>query len=336
MGLASAGCVAQAERRTHTSRQTAAGCTSTPDDQKPFKAEVQTMLERGRFEALDERAGELDRTKARFPGGDWKSYRFQQALGTPAGGCDDTDEHWQQLLDTLQRWHAERPASMAAAIAMADASVGFGWKARGTGFSDTVTSEGWRLLSERVAPAESVVTTTAGRAAKTPEWYRVMIDLGRVQGWERGRVDTLFADAVTLEPRYLHLYSAMARYLTPRWQGHDGDWEEFADGSAERLGGREGSVVYGHIAWQISKLHRGHEFFDQNRVAWTRIRQGFIDREALYGVSLRNLNAFCLLAGSAADRETTRGLFARIGDGWDPDVWQERKYFDGYRKWALQ
>jgi hypothetical protein len=121
----------------------------------------------------------------------------------------------------------------------------------------------------------------------------------------------------------------------PRWRGEEGDWERFADKSAARLGGQEGSIVYGHIAWQISKFYRGHDFFDQNAVSWPRVKQGFIDREAVYGTSVRNLNAFCLLAGAAADRETTRKLLMRIGDQWDPGVWQEWKYLEGYRKWAF-
>jgi hypothetical protein len=334
--LAFAGCAAQAARQVQETSSAKRRCAPTPDVQEPFKADVRAMLERKQFQDLDDLAGELDRTKARFPGGDWKPYRFQEALGAPAGGCDDTDENWERLIAVLTRWHEQRPASIAAAIALADAAVGYGWKARGSGFGNTVTPEGWQLLGERMAPAEGIVMDAGGRAAKTPEWYRVMIDLGRVQGWDRERVDALFEQAVALEPRYLHVYSAMARYLTPRWQGEDGDWEEFAERSGERLGGREGSVVYSHLAWQISKLYRGHEFFDRNRVVWPRLKQGFIDREALYGASLRNLNAFCMLAGSAADRQTTRELFARVGDEWDPGVWVERKYFDGYRKWAFE
>jgi hypothetical protein len=52
------------------------------------------------------------------------------------------------------------------------------------------------------------------------------------------------------------------------------------------------------------------------------LRLALRHREALYGASLRNLNAFCMLAGSAADRQTARELFARIGDEWDPGVTQ--------------
>jgi hypothetical protein len=335
--LAFAGCVAQTAGQDHETSAGTGGCGApAPDQQEPFKADVRAMLERKQFAALDDLADDLNRTKARFSGGDWKSYRFQEALGAPAGGCNDTDAHWEELLAVLARWREQRPASMPVAIAIADASVGYGWKARGTGFSDTVTANGWRRLGERMAPAEGILMNEGAGSAKTLEWYRVMIDLGRAQGWDRDRVDSLFEQAVALEPRYLHVYSAMARYLTPRWQGGDGDWEDFAERSAGRLGGREGSVVYSHIAWQISKLHRGHEFFEQNRVSWPRIKQGFIDREALYGGSLRNLNAFCMLAGAAADRQTTRELLARIGNEWDPGVWRERKYFDGYRKWVSE
>jgi hypothetical protein len=336
--LGFARCVAQTagqDRETSVVRR--GGCDApAPDEQEPFKANARAMLERRQFEALDDLADELNRTKARFAGGDWKSYRFQEALGAPAGGCDDTDEHWQELLAVLARWREQRPGSLPATIALADASVGYGWKARGTGFAGTVTPEGWRLFKERMAPAEGILMNTAGAPAKTPEWFRAMIHLGRAQGWDRERVDALVEQAVTVEPRYLHVYSEMARYLTPRWHGAEGDWEQFAERSAHRLVGREGSVIYSHIAWQISKLHRGHEFFDENRVSWLRIKQGFIDREALYGPSLRNLNAFCKLAADATDRQTTRELLARIGDEWDPGVWRERKYFDDYRKWAAE
>jgi hypothetical protein len=304
------------------------------DPQEPFKEEVRTLLRQQRFDRLDHLSDELVKTDARFPGGDWKSYRFQDALAKPPLGKDASDDEWERHIAVLQRWHRARPDSMAAVLALTDAMIGYGWKARGGGYAATVTPEGWQLLHERTSDVDSLLAEMGRRVPRTPYWYCAMIDAGRMEGWDRKRVEALFDEAVALEPRYLHVYSAMARYLMPRWYGEEGDWETFAERSAERLGGREGSVVYGHVAWQISKMYRGADFYQQNRVSWQRIKQGFIDREALYGFSARNLNAFCLLAGAAADRETTRALFARIGDAWDVDVWKERKYFDEYRTWA--
>src|SRR5262245_30127345 len=53
------------------------------DPQEPFKEEVRGLLRREQFERLDRLSDELIKTKARFSGGDWKSHRFQEALGKP-------------------------------------------------------------------------------------------------------------------------------------------------------------------------------------------------------------------------------------------------------------
>ena len=73
------------------------------------------------------------------------------------------------------------------------------------------------------------MTEIGERVTRTPDWYCAMIDLGRIAGWRRKRVDPIFDEAVVIEPNYLHVYSAMARYLMPRWQGEEGDWERFAE-----------------------------------------------------------------------------------------------------------
>lgn len=306
------------------------------DVERSFKADVRAMLDADQFDRLDALSDEVNRTKARFPGGDWKSSRFQQALEAPVGGADASDLEWNLLIARLKVWRDRRPDSMAAAIALTDAATGYGWKARGTGFNRSVTTEGRRLLGARLALADGVLADVARRASPTPEWYRAMIDSGRVRGWDRRQVTDLFERAEAVEPRYLPVYSAMAKYLMPRWFGKEGEWERFAESSAQRLGDREGAVVYSSIAWQLSTMYSGHVFFEENRVSWPLVKQGFVAREALYGASLRNLNAFCELAGSAGDRETTRQLLLRIGDQWDPETWKERKYFDGYWKWAFK
>ena len=148
-------------------------------------------------------------------------------------------------------------------------------------------------------------------------------------------MNALFEQAFALEPLYLHVYSEMARYLLPRWYGEDGEWERFAEEMARRVGGHQGSVIYGHVALEMGLVYGADQFFAQNHVAWPRLKQAFVDRESEYGPSVRTLNAFCLLAASARDRATAREIFVRLGDAWDPDVWSERRYFDSYRKWAL-
>jgi hypothetical protein len=305
------------------------------NDEDAFKGEVQSLFQSKQFVRLDALAEQLVLTHARFPGGDWKSDRLIEALSCP-GWQRTPDEDLRPKIAALGQWRRVRPTSMTAAIALVYTDICYAWQARDDGYSDTVTPEGWRLFEERLRSSQGILRDVATNAPKTPEWYRAMIDLGRINGWELARVSALFQDARKLEPRYLPAYVAMAVYLMPRWRGEEGAWERFADESADGLGGREGSVVYGEIAWKISKMYRGHDFYVENRVSWPRIRQGFIDREALYGTNLRVLNAFCKLAGSAGDRATTRALLERIGDHWDPYTWRTQKAFDNYRTWAFR
>src|SRR5262249_44314502 len=77
---------------------TAAASTqaAAADPQEPFKEEVRALLRQEQFDRLDRLAGELVKTKARFPGGDWKSYRFNGALVAPSGGETASDEEWER------------------------------------------------------------------------------------------------------------------------------------------------------------------------------------------------------------------------------------------------
>jgi Domain of unknown function (DUF4034) len=310
---------------------------SSPSIEREFIDTVRTQLKEKRFDQLDATMEELSRTKARFPGGDWKLHRFFGAMEGPLGpegNENESDETWQRHLALLRSWQAARPKSLTAPIALGQALLGFAWQARGTGYSNTVSETRARLFDERLEQAEAVLFD-ADAASANVHWYAVVLRLGMAQGWSRATVEEGFKRGVAVEPLYLYLYGTMALYLMPRWYGEAGDWERFADESTTRIGGREGSALYGHIAVHISQMYGAQAFFTENRVSWSRLKQGLLDREQLYGVTSRMLNTFCRLAGGAADRPTTRDLLARIGDAWDPDVWKERKYFDEYRTWAM-
>jgi hypothetical protein len=65
-----------------------------------------------------------------------------------------------------------------------------------------------------------------------------------------------------------------------------------------------------------------------------RIKNGYAAVEQTYGMSLQNLNKVTLMAIMANDAEYAQATFARIGESWDADTWQTRKFFDDNREWA--
>src|SRR5262245_65858710 len=70
-----------------------AGAEHLEDTQQPFMNALRQQLTQRRFADLDKIAEEVLRTKARFPGGDWKLYRFFGAVGRLRGGVGDLSNH---------------------------------------------------------------------------------------------------------------------------------------------------------------------------------------------------------------------------------------------------
>src|SRR5207244_9913049 len=170
---------------------------------------------------------------------------------------------------------------------------------------------------------------------RCPNWYLVMLLIARAESWEPDRYNKLFEEAVALEPLYHYYYQSKATYLLPRWHGEEGDWERFAEEVYEKAGDKEGSMLYSNIAYEMSYYYDYRKtFFDETKLSWPKVKQGYINQEALRGTDSMSLNEFCFLACLANDRPTAQALFARIGDNYDPYVWNKGKTFYYYKAWA--
>src|SRR6185503_13425069 len=149
-------------------------------DEAAFATRVRTQLEQENFLVLDRVAADARLGRTRFPGGGWKLYAFYSAVETPKVKPPATEAEWADTLDRLKRWAAQRPESVTAHIALGYAYLNYAWQARGHGDAASVTPEGGQLMQERLKLAE----TELGIDAKCPEWYYVMLQIGRLKGWE--------------------------------------------------------------------------------------------------------------------------------------------------------
>jgi hypothetical protein len=228
------------------------------------------------------------------------------------------------------------PASVTARVAAADILVSAAWKARGTGYASEVSEENFRLFKERHAAARKILEETEKLPESCPVFYDVLLHLARGQGWEREEYERLFAKAVDLDPLYTDFYVEKAYYLLPQWYGRPGEWEKFAETSAEAVKDPAGMELYARIIWNMSRVYgtKGEDLFKKTDVSWPKMRQGFIEADKRYPGSLITLNGFAWFACLAGDKETAKGLFARLGDGYDPSVWGNPVLYHRWRDWA--
>jgi len=290
-----------------------------------FEAGVLELFQQEKFAEIERIANEARSTKARFPGGFWKIHLVYTGLFAPLKGTKVNASVWPEYLARVQRWISQYPNSITARVTLAWFYNFYGWNARGGGFANTVTDEGWRLLAERAAMGRKVLEEAQSLPTKCPEWFLVMMSFARAEDWDEGQKKALFEQAVAFDPDYYYYYRTQAESLLPKWGGEKGDVAAFAGAMADRIGGPKGDFLYYSIATFIVCACDNEDHL--NGMSWPRLKRGFDAADELFGKSIYQSNKMAFLAYMANDLEYAIPLFAQIGENWDVETWREHDDF---------
>src|ERR1043166_5909949 len=186
-----------------------------------------------------------------------------------------------------------------------------------------------RLFDERIKLAEEELL---GVHPNCPEWYYVMLQLGRAQGWEAADLTDLLQKAAAFEPEFYYTYQEVALGLMPQWRGKEGDVEKFTEASANAVGGKAGDILY----WQITQSIMSNRDLGNilQHLSWSRAMLGYQALIAQYGVTPVRQNQLALMAARFGDYMVADETLTQIGDRWDAATWGTREYFDKIRIWA--
>jgi hypothetical protein len=289
---------------------------------------VEAMLLAEKFDDLEQMANTYRTEKSRVKGGDWKLAIFYHELDRPMRDDADSTAH----LEHLRHWMTARPESVTARIALAVSLHRWAWVARGSGTAEKVTPDGWQKFEARSHEADVVLDSCRSLKTVDPEWFTQKFAAGLAEGWDAGTMKDIFDRGIAAEPDYFYLYRDFANYLLPKWYGKPGESAQFAQTSADHLGGAVGDGLYFRIATVLIK--HGDGGFPVNQLDWQRIQRGYAAIQQSYGVTHHHMNQLAYIAWKEQDRTVAQAQFAAIGDGYSSSVWRGRKLFDRARDWA--
>ena len=293
-----------------------------------FQAEVRGAFDERQFDRIEAQAKELKESKALFRNGSWKIYSFYEALDDRFHTGDDgylTD------IETHRAWEKAFPDSVTRRTALANLLVSYAWHARGTGYADTVTEEGWKLMGERLDQASKVLLEAKKLGGEDIYWYSVSMRLGTGQGWEKDAFDELLAAAVRKEPGYWGIVAQRAYTLLPRWYGEEGDWEAFAVLAADDSNGL-GDEAYARIVIWLSDYYV--DVYRDARASWPRTKKGLEILLTKYPEAVTLQNQAARLGTMGRDQEFAKAWFDRLGDSYVKEVWGKPERFVHFRGWA--
>ena len=293
-----------------------------------FRLKTRSLYNASKFDELEALATQLRAERTRFGNGSWKIDEFYESLGCRS---DEPETMWQLHESIHEHWEAAKPRSITAQVAHANFLTEYAWHARGSGFAKTVTKEGWRLLSERLAKAKELLDKSADLEPKCPMWWLAYLSVAQGQGWSRDDFETLFEAAKTFEPEFWWYDITKGYYLLPRWYGHDGDWEYALSLEVDRRKG-VGLEAYARVVDKLKAYYKN--IFRESRASWAATRDGFELMRQRYPVSLEILSDYCRVACVAEDRAVARKLFDELSGRVLKSTWRDQNNFRRWRNWA--
>jgi len=291
---------------------------------------ISHLLESGAYGQLDSEAQQIRRGKDRLAGGGWKLNTFYAVVTVPsnAEGGD-----WQAHINALKKWVAKDPQSAAARVALANAYMGWGSEARGTGYSDTVSQEGGNLFRQRVGMAKATLIEAAQLKEKCAGWFNTMQNISRAEGWSKADAKELLDQAISFEPGFYYFYQNHAEFLLSKWYGAEGDTQAFINEVTAGVPEPDGSMLYFELTESVA-CQCDPERDTLKGISWSKAKEGYANVERLYGtVNIKN-NRYAYMAYMSRDKAAAAQAFALIGDNPDHNVWQDQNGFDTARAWA--
>ena len=305
--------------------------TETPDQKQAEEIREKTLalVESRDFTALDSVGADFLKSKERDAEGGWKlgdfydSFELRDNLPTPL---------WERRRGFLEEWIAAKPESQTARIALAQFYIDYAWRARGSGYADTVTEEGWRLMGERLEKSGNSLGEAAEKLTITdPMFFQTGLKVLLGAGGSPDSFDGLVAGSLEIAPDYWGSLSARAYSLLPRWHGETGDWEAFAKFIAEE------NDPYGKEQYAFIVLQR-HAFdsssVDPRRLDWDLFKKSVRELFEKYPEAVTNISRAAFIATVADDRDFAKECFALLGDRCVPAVWKVNGRMCHYRNWA--
>ncbi|MDB5293398.1 MAG: hypothetical protein JWL69_4639 [Phycisphaerales bacterium] len=106
--------------------------------------------------------------------------------------------------------------------------VDFAWDARGGGWANDVTDDGWKLFTKRLAIAEQTLTKAWDMNQSDPRAATIMITVAMGTSAQRPQMEQWFNRAMKADPDNFAACEAKLTYLDPRWQGSLKDLDAFS------------------------------------------------------------------------------------------------------------
>jgi hypothetical protein len=217
------------------------------DDDGQTKAQATKLFNERKFDQLDKLANQLISSRASKWNGHWQIEDFYEGIIEDKVDTSEADYH--DKFKKFHEWLQHNSQSVNARVGLADCYVGYAWKARGGGWANTVSDEGFRLFHQRLQQAQEVLDADKSIMMKSPFACTVYQNIALGTSMDKQEYLQMVSNAAKIWPGYHTAILNALWYLQPRWFGdNDHEWEKYLVKQADTIGGAEGNELIAQAA----------------------------------------------------------------------------------------
>ncbi|MBN9417023.1 MAG: hypothetical protein J0I12_16370 [Candidatus Eremiobacteraeota bacterium] len=236
--------------------------TSDPETVKNPTPEAKAALSQELFQKRQ--WGIIENLAAKSPD-NWKDSLFE-ACEQPSR---EHQFYYTQQENNLREWQSQYPDSPFMMACMGAFYVNYGSFARGTGYANTVTAEGWSKLESRLQSGQKFIQDAYRQGPHHPKVLSALLAFYLFKPPGREVVDKLALEAARMGNSGYSTLSSYAYYLLPRWHGEPGDVARAADWLRSQTGNDD---AYAPLAGRVLAAERPKAFEPGNPagMSWER------------------------------------------------------------------
>ncbi|HEX8915817.1 MAG TPA: hypothetical protein VF796_25910 [Humisphaera sp.] len=213
---------------------------------------------------------------------------------------------------------AARPS--AKQTAWGEYHIKMAWAARGSGYANTVTSEGWRLFRRSLDVAKENLEAAYAADPTDAEAATLMITVAMGAGLPREEMERWYARAEKARPGNEMAARAKLLYLQPKWHGSPEDVDAFMTelGNPPEGGPTRLAAVCADVLWEAEWRRpraRGEtgDWFGYDAPGWERLKRAYeryLDRTP---DDHYHRSRYAMAAWRAGDTELAKAQLAKTG-----------------------
>ena len=255
--------------------------------------EAECLLEKGLWLSLETFLQDLAKPRMRLGAG--------EQLESPG---EESEASYKRREELLRSWQAARPDSRVLATIMGGFYIAYAWRARGHGYADNVSNDGWKKFRERLETAAHFLDGPVDERTEALTLQHKMTLLMAGQ-FDRRAADQIALIAARRGSEGNPVLQGYFTSLLPRWHGESGDLVSACDWLKKETGRDDAYYVMADLALHYEGSEKVFASQGPVLVDWKRTLNAYNQAAAARRASARwahllLFDAFCIGRRSGA------------------------------------